>query len=469
MLMIRFNKGRSIIKPVAAMNKFIYCKLNWVIIAVIALLPQTVHASVNYDFNPLRIYEDDTRPNNEQYFICAFDGVLLDFSDDAYVNDSKIKDIKIIENGSVVDGLRIELTDNPAQRHLTLWIDAYPRVLCGGPGNPYYYTVIFPEGLFGNKEWYDSKYAEGHSNPEITFDTQGYGEPYPMPDMMEGDYTLHIPSTGFNLRFERNFNCPDNPDYIQYIATVDKLDNKGFYVEYHQPMPGGYDVSGGYLVAGSSDVGFEYNNEDGSFGYFDYLMSGYRQEPLISFGDYDYIENAEITIESSAAATFSIRVVGVGKYNTPETPPNDEPKYVTLSISLPGGYVAQSIKANTDNEFFIRPEDSWNINTCQLGDEDITSAIGEAGLVILNITKDTTLSAVFEKDKSGIDNPTAENMKIYTRAGGIEILNKPYDATVMVYDIDGMCVYSGKESNIDLPAGLFVVKINASTFKFAVH
>lgn len=285
--------------------------------------------------------------------------------------------------------------------------------------------------------------------------------------MMEGDYTLHIPPTGFSLCFEHNASCPTGPDFIQYVVNVERLDNKGFYIEYHQPLDSGF--WGGYLFGDPDNDGFEYKNDDGFFAFFDYMRVGDVGDPLFFIGDYDYLENVEMTIECSSAPTFSLRIVGVGKYNEPDTPSIDDSGKVTLSIALPGGCVAHRILRDTDNEFYILPEDGWRINTCQLGAEEIGSSIDENGLVLINISEDATLSAVFKRDDSGIAAPSQNTIKIYTRDGGIDIVGKPLHKTVMIHRADGIFVYSGKESYIELPAGLYMAKIGSATFKFMTH
>ncbi len=446
------------------------CRGLFVLFAL--LLSQNLCASVRYDFNPLTMYEDESRPNNEQYFVCAFDGMFLEFPEDVYVNDSKISDIKIFSNGLEVESwlspFSLELVNNNSSTDLVLRIETYGYVLCGAPGTPCYYSVVFPQGLFGNKEWRDSNYAGGRANPEIKYDTQGYGEPYPtIPDMQPGEYTLHIPSTGLSLYFEHKDYCPVGPDYIQYVATAERLDNKGFYIEYRQPME--YDVSGGYLFGKPDNDGFEYRNADGSFAFFDYLRTGDIGDRLLFIGDYDYLENVEITIECSSVLTFSLRIVGVGKYNEPDTPPVIDPAKVTLSIVLPGGCVTQRIPRDTDTEFHILPDNGWTINTCSVADEDVSSKISDDGLLLINISEDASLSAVFQKDDSGIAAQPRNAIKVYTRHGGIEIVGKPFGEVVMIYRPDGTGVYSGNESAIDLPAGLYMAKISSATFKFMVH
>lgn len=452
------------------MNKTGFCRRFRLLTVMLSLLlSPCLYAYVSYDFNPLTMHEDETRPNSESFFICAFDGMFLEFSEDVYVNSSKINDIKIFENGSEVeDDLTLELVNNESSADLVLRVYSYGRILCGGPGIPYYYSVVFPQGLFGDKEWIDSKYAEGHCNPEIKYDAQGYGEPVPaVSDMMEGDYTLNIPSTGFSLRFEHNTSCPAGPDFIQYAASIERLDNKGFYIEYHQPLD--YCVSGGYLFCNPDNDGLEYKNDDGSFAFFDYMREGDVGNPLLFIGDYDYLENVEMTIECSSAPTFSLRIVGVGKYNEPDTSPTDGPEKVMLSVALPGGCVTQLIPRDTDNEFYILPEHGWSINTCRLGAEEIGSSIDENGLVLINISEDTILSAVFKKEDSGIGAPCQNAIKIYTRDEGIEIVGKPLRESVIIYRADGIPIYSGEESHIDLPAGLYMAKIGSATFKFTTH
>lgn len=455
-------------KPLS-LNLFIEKLYRGLFVLFALLLSQNLCASVRYDFNPLTMYEDESRPNNEHYFVCAFDGMFLEFSEDVYVNEAKINDIRIFENESEVeDDLTLELVNNESSADLVLRVYSYGRMLCGGPGTPSYYSVVFPQGLFGNKEWHDSNYTGGRANPEIKYDTQGYGEPYPMiPDMQPGEYTLHMPSTGLELHIEHKDYSPVGPDYIQYVATVERLDNKGFYIEYQQPME--YDVSGGYLFGNPDNDGFEYRNADGSFAFSDYLRTGDVGDPLLFIGDYDYLENVEITLECSSAPTFSLRIVGIGKYNEPDTPPVVDPAKVTLSIALSGGCVAQRIQRDTDTEFLIVPDTGWTINTCSLADEDVSSKISEDGLLLINISEDATLSAVFKKDDSGIGAPARSAIKVYTRNGGIEIVGKPLGEAVMIYRPDGTCVYSGNESAIGLSAGVYMAKIASATFKFMIH
>lgn len=425
----------------------------------ICLAALTANAVVTYDFSPTEIRQRQV-PIDYHFVVGAFDGLYLTFPGEVLVNESKVSEITIenINDGTSVNDARIDVGAGGVVAEMNVYDSS---LLCGFGGTPYYFRVIFPEGIFGDAEYYESTFTSGHANPQFSFETTGFGEPVRVPELMMGEYRLICPSDGYDFYFMPVENgIPGEHQYsYTYEYSVDRFENAGFYIEYSQPTD--TDYKAGNLVG--NDSGSLVVDENGTFSYNIYTSQSGEQTPLIRIGDYDYIENAEFRLTFDGYGQ-TLDVTGIGRYNDPVV---DD--YVNFSIALPGGVVSQQIKPSVDHEFFIIPDESWEVSTCLLGDTDVTSSIAADGRLTVNISEPAALSVVYKKQgESRSATPEASSLRVLSRRGLVEIIGKSTDSTVAVHTFDGRCVYLGTDSRIPLAPGAYLLTVDSLTFKLAV-
>lgn len=418
----------------------------------------TANAAVTYDLSPTEIRQHQM-PIDYDFVVGAFDGLSLTFPGEVLVNENKVPEI-IIENisdGTPVDDATIHVAGGTVSE-----MNVYgSSQLCGFGGMPYYFRVNFPEGLFGDSEYYESAFTSGHANPQFSFETTGFGEPVRIPELMMGEYRLICPSDGYDFYFMPVENgIPGEHQYsYTYEYSVDRFENAGFYIEYSQPTD--TDYKAGNLVG--NDSGSLVVDESGAFSYNIYTSQSGEQTPLIRIGDYDYIENAEFRLTFDGYGQI-LDITGIGRYNDPVV---DD--YVTFSIALPGGVVSQQVKPSVDYDFFISPDEGWEVSTSLLGDIDVTSSIAADGRLTVNISEPAALSVVYKKQgESRSATPEASSLRVLSRRGLVEIIGKSTDSTVAVHTFDGRCVYLGTDSRIPLAPGAYLLTVDTLTFKLAV-
>ena len=424
----------------------------------ICLTALTANAAVTYDFSPTEIRQRQ-EPIDYDFVVGAFDGLFITFPGEALVNESKVTEITIenIYDGTPVNDATIYATGGPVAE-MTVYGST---LLCGYNGNPYYFRVTFPEGLFGDLEYYESAFTSGHANPQFSFETTGFGEPARVPELTMGEYKLICPSNGYNFYFEPVDNGISGEHQYSYTYEyeVDRFDNVGFYIEYSQLTDMVYKA--GNLIGNDSET--QTVDENGAFSYNIYTTQSGEQTPLMRIGDYDYIESVEFRLTFDGSGQI-LDITGVGRYNDPVV---DD--YVTFSIVLPGGVVSQQVKPSVNYDFFVTPDEGWEISTCLIGDTDVTSSVAADGRLTINIAEPAALSVVYKKQgESRTATLDASSLKVLSRYGMAEILGKSADTTVAVHTFDGRCVYLGTDSRIPLAPGAYLLTVSSLTFKLAV-
>ena len=430
-------------------------------------------ADVTYNFQP--DYMDSNPPQNSSanwYAYGSFNGISLEFADDVFADETHLKDVVIynISRGETIGTDRLGLYLNGKFAEITVALkedDESDNDLCGGQGAPYIFSVSIPKGLFGNAEWAANNFNTGLANPELTAE-YAFGEPVitpQQPQIIEGSYTLISADKSISKVFEPLYS-DDHQSSYEYNLILERLDNIGFVIEYSQMMgtdmyPG--EVSAGYLVSNDSET--LQISDGGNFEYNCYTSHVGEQQPLFMIGDFDFLENVNLTLTFDGYGQ-TLRISGIGKYNSPERPITDD---VIFSIVLPGGTISQNLKKDTDFEFTLVPDEEWEIHSCTLNHEDITSSIDSNGRINVNIAEPSELSVVYQLRDSAVRNFIPSFLKVYSRYGGIEIQGKPAETVVAVYDINGACVYIGKENNIPLQGGVYIVNIDNLTYKLSIQ
>lgn len=456
------------------MTKILLRNLGLMFAAIlICTLSIAAEANVLYNFKPN--YMDSNPPQDSSanwYAYGSFNGISLEFDDVVFADETHLKDVVIynISRGETIGTDRLGLYLDGKFAEITIALkEEYEsdNDLCGGQGAPYLFSVSIPKGLFGNAEWAANNFNTGFANPELTAE-YAFGEPVitpQQPQIIEGRYTLISADKSISKVFEP-LHSDDHQSSYEYNLILDRLDNIGFVIEYNQMMgtdiyPG--EVSAGYLVSNDSET--LQISDGGNFSYNCYTSHSGDLQPQFRIGDFDYLENVSLTLTFDGYGQ-TLRISGIGKYNSPENPTID---HVTFSIVLPGGTISQNLKKDTDFEFTLVPDEEWEIHSCTLNHEDITSSIDSNGRININIAEPSELSVVYLQRDSGVRNCIPSFLKVYSRSGGIEIQGKPAETVVAVYDINGACVYIGQENNIPLHSGVYIVNINNVTYKLSIY
>lgn len=431
--------------------------LRILLFAAMVLAVQTLYAEISYDFQPTRIYDDENQPNDEGDFIGAYTGSYLDFNEKVFVNQEKINQIRVfeLEYYEITDELRIEFGNNSDDRlYFLVFSD---RTLSGGYGAAVHYTIVFPEGLFGDEQWNASGYTSGRANPEIKYTSGGYRDIFIQPEIPDGEWKIVWPNSDLELWL---YSSNKSYDDIAYYGELDQVDNNGFYIDFTQPNVDWTEVKAGCFTANEifsvelteqSDGNFMWTADGGT-------RSG-NQQPLITIGDYDYITDFFISVYWDGYYPH-ILIEGTGHYES--TP---IPEYVNLSISLPGGNIRESVPVNSAKEVFILPEPGWKVSNCWLNNEEISFKIDGDGKLTLNLVEDSNLNVVFEKDNSGVCSPVSYSCRFLPRSWGIEIIGKGPNDIIEVYTLDGSVAYVGNDSAVSLCPGIYIVKINGHSYK----
>lgn len=141
----------------------------------------------------------------------------------------------------------------------------------------------------------------------------------------------------------------------------------------------------------------------------------------------------------------------------------------TLSLCVPDGGIYIIDDLTEPFTFRIIPNDGWRLSSASLNDKDVTEQIDENGQFTTPDDKDDkVLRAVFEKDVVVyIESMNVCEMKILVKETGVEVVGKLYDEVIQIYDVNGICFYSGKSNWIPFPyKGNFILTTPRKNFKF---
>ncbi|MBR5189565.1 MAG: InlB B-repeat-containing protein, partial [Paludibacteraceae bacterium] len=79
------------------------------------------------------------------------------------------------------------------------------------------------------------------------------------------------------------------------------------------------------------------------------------------------------------------------------------------------------------------------------------------------VTENITLSATFELDKTPVEDVLITSANVYTRNGILHVEGTETDYYVL--DMAGRLIYSGRDAQIQLPRGVYVVSVNGKVQK----
>lgn len=82
------------------------------------------------------------------------------------------------------------------------------------------------------------------------------------------------------------------------------------------------------------------------------------------------------------------------------------------------------------------------------------------------VTSDTTITAEFRVASTPVENIFNSQISLYTTDGTLHI--EGVESDYQIYSTTGQCVYSGKETTLTLPRGIYLITINGKTDKLHV-
>ena len=82
------------------------------------------------------------------------------------------------------------------------------------------------------------------------------------------------------------------------------------------------------------------------------------------------------------------------------------------------------------------------------------------------VTEDVELTAEFELDGTPVDNVDESSVIVYVQDGVIYV--EGIDADYNVFDVNGRLVYSGRDAQLQLPRGVYVVAVEGEVEKIVL-
>lgn len=150
--------------------------------------------------------------------------------------------------------------------------------------------------------------------------------------------------------------------------------------------------------------------------------------------------------------------------------PIEEPLY--LSIICPkDGVLKQEVECYQYINLDILPPLGWSVNSVFIDGCDVTSQLRDNKISIGPITHNCELAITYvgnvvECAESSYIN---SDVKVYSFANAIRVVNLPPKTSVSVFNIQGMNVYSGYDSEIPITAeGTYIVHIAGAAYKVYV-
>lgn len=189
------------------------------------------------------------------------------------------------------------------------------------------------------------------------------------------------------------------------------------------------------------------------------------------------INNVDVTdqlVDNIYTTIISSNMSVVATFERDEDPqPEPEPIYLTIKQGE-GGSIRKQISEWSSHSFFIDAEEGWQIHSVTMNGEDITSSVGNDGLLSLySLRKSTLVSIAFENTSSGVNEVAASKAKVYAAEGSIIIHGAEYGEPISVYNEAGAMVASviasNYSENICVDSGhIYIVKLNGKSIKIAI-
>ena len=138
------------------------------------------------------------------------------------------------------------------------------------------------------------------------------------------------------------------------------------------------------------------------------------------------------------------------------------------------GSVKMEVSEWETYRFYVAPSEGWQIHTVTFNDEDITSRIGEDGLLMLSgIAENSVLSVAFEQKGISVAAVEHSNAKVYGLDGQIVIAGVDSGEPIAIYNEAGMQLRlfraSSNTETVTAEKGhIYIVKLNGRTVKLAL-
>lgn len=244
---------------------------------------------------------------------------------------------------------------------------------------------------------------------------------------------------------------------LEYKLEIAKVENTGFYIDYHITNFEGYPEGGrmGQTMSSTLDV------TDKSFIYTDALVNDNKDVPIV-LGDFDYLEDVTFRIIYNNAGNF-LTIYGIGCYANGELPDEN----IVVSVALPGGTIGYPVLNKTLTLYF-HADEGWEVSTVMIGDQNVTSLIDENGKLTMPVEESTSMSVTYiQLDTDFKRDIQTNNIKVYGLEGSIHI-EAPDSSPAIIYDANGRTIYSGCDKTIAVGAGVYIVNIGSNIYKLAI-
>ena len=171
----------------------------------------------------------------------------------------------------------------------------------------------------------------------------------------------------------------------------------------------------------------------------------------------DRVENRHLRVNAETRSGLSVNFVKSG--------------YATLTVAALGQHsVTTMYRDGEDPTVTLTPVEGHTLYSLTLNGESLEIK-DDNTFVLPFLYGDNVLNVVYvESVESGIDNQEVSNIKITVFNHTISILNKPDDALVEVYDINGSMIAETCESTvaIDGTRNIVIVKVGGRAYKVAL-
>lgn len=145
----------------------------------------------------------------------------------------------------------------------------------------------------------------------------------------------------------------------------------------------------------------------------------------------------------------------------------------TISVPTENGRIGFCVKEGGSATIQIDADDSWQIKYFYIDGYDHTGDLSNGRYTFSSVISNHIISAVFEKDASGIrmfEKVDSPQIKIVDR-NTIEVDNISSDTGIKVFDLNGKMVLSksaNSTTTINLNTGLYIIKVGKQTFKVSL-
>jgi hypothetical protein len=85
---------------------------------------------------------------------------------------------------------------------------------------------------------------------------------------------------------------------------------------------------------------------------------------------------------------------------------------------------------------------------------------------IIVVTEDIELTAIFEEIDTPVENTFDNQISFYSIGGTLHI--EGLESDYQIYTTTGQFIYSGKQTTLTLPRGIYLIVINGKTHKIAL-